>query len=177
MKKILLVVAGVLVWGMAASAADDSLFSTHLFAKFQVKGCTVCHDFHTKARGGLAFASHQGRSAESCASCHRRAVSGFEHPEEWFARPGLYESGMDARQTCETTKTALNAGFKSQALLARDMKKHLFEDPRVLWGIEGATPESGSLPGGKVESDLVKGGMERWQAEVTAWIAGGMKCE
>lgn len=177
MKKILLVVSGMVLWAMAASAADETLFSTHLFAKFQVHGCTVCHDFHTQKRGGLAFAGHQGRSAESCAACHRQAVSGFEHPEEWFAQPGLYESGMDARQTCETTRTALHAGFKSQALLARQLKKHLFEDPRVLWGIAGATPNSGKLPNGKVESDLVKGGMEQWKTEVTAWVDAGMKCE
>lgn len=177
MKRILLVVAAVLVWGMPAAAADDTLFSTHLFAKFQVKGCTICHDFHSQERGGLAFASHQGRPPESCVGCHRQAVTGFEHAEEWFAQPGLYESGMDARQTCETTKAALHAKFKSQTLLARQMKKHLFEDPRVLWGIEGATPASGSLPSNKVEADLVMGGMERWKAEVTAWIDGGMKCE
>jgi len=177
MKKILLVVAGVLVWGMAAQAADDALFSTNLFAKFQVKGCTVCHDFHSQERGGLAFASHKGRSAESCVACHRREVTGYEYAEDWFAQPGLYESGMDARQTCEATKTALHARFKSQTLLARQLQKHLFEDPRVLWGIEGATPASGKLPGNKVESDLVKGGMKRWKAEVTAWIDGGMKCE
>jgi hypothetical protein len=177
MKRILLVAAGVLAWGMAAQAADDTLFITHLFAKFQVKGCTICHDFHTQQRGGLAFASHKGRTPVTCTGCHLKGVTGFEHPEEWFAQPGLYESGMDARQTCETTMKALNAQFKSPVLLAREMKKHLFEDPRVLWGIEGATPASGKLPGGKVESDLGKGGMERWKAEVTAWIDGGMKCE
>lgn len=177
MKRILLIVAGVLAWGVAAHAADDTLFSTNLFAKFQVKGCTVCHDYHTQELGGLAFASHKGRSPESCASCHRQGVTGFEHPEEWFAQPGLYESGMDARQTCETTKKAQNAKFKSQALLTSQMKKHLLEDPRVLWGIEGATADSGRLPSGKVEADLVKGGLERWKADVTAWIEGGMKCE
>jgi hypothetical protein len=177
MKRILMVVTGVLVWGVAAQAADDTLFSTNLFAKFQVKGCTVCHDFHSQVRGGLAFGSHKGRSPASCTGCHRQAVTGFEHPEEWFAQPGLYESGMDARQTCETIRTAVHAQFKSQALLAKEMKAHLFEDPRVLWGIEGATANSGKLPGGKAEADLVKGGMERWKAEVTAWIDGGMKCE
>jgi hypothetical protein len=177
MKRILLAVAALLFWGVAAQAADDTLFSTHLFAKFQVRGCTTCHDYHSQERGGIAFGSHKGRSAESCKACHRQAVTGFEHPEEWFAQPGLYESGMDARETCETIKKALHAEFKSQALLARDMKKHLFEDPRVLWGIEGAIPGSGKLPSGKVETDLVKGGMERWKAEVTTWIDGGMKCE
>jgi hypothetical protein len=178
MKKILLIVTGVLVWGVAASAAeDDSRFSTHLFAKFQVRGCTVCHDFHSQERGGLAFASHKGRSPESCVACHSREVTGFEHAEEWFAQPGLYESGMDARQTCEATKAALHARFKNQTLLARQLQKHLLEDPRVLWGIEGATPASGKLPSGKFEADLVKGGMKRWKEEVTAWIDGGMKCE
>lgn len=177
MKKILLVVTGVLLWSLTATAADDTLFSTHLFAKFQVKSCTLCHDFHSQSRAGLVFASHKGRSPESCAACHRQGVTGFEHPEDWFARPGLYLSGMDAKQTCETTKAALNGKFKSQILLARDMKRHLLEDPRVLWGIEGALADSGQLPSGKVEHDLVKGGMERWTAEVTAWIDGGMKCE
>lgn len=177
MKRILLVITGVMVWGITAQAADDSLFSTHLFAKFHVDACTLCHDFHSQTGDGLAFYSHKGRSPESCVSCHRQSVTGFEHPEEWFAQPGLYLSGMDAKETCETTKTALHARFKSQALLARAMKKHLFEDPRVLWGIEGATPDSGRLPSGKVEADLVKGGLQAWKAEVTAWIDGGMKCE
>lgn len=177
MKRTWLLVAVVLVWGVAAQAADATRFSTHLFAKFQVKACTICHDYHSQERGGLAFASHKGRSAESCKACHRQEVTGFEHPEEWFAQSGLYESGMDARETCETIKKALHAEFKSQALLARQMKSHLLEDPRVLWGIEGATANSGKLPGNKVETDLVKGGMELWKAEVTAWIDGGMKCE
>jgi len=177
MKSCLLLVLGLLLGGSFARAADDTLFSTHLFAKFQVRACTVCHDFHTAARNGVAFGTHKGRSPESCASCHRQAVSGFEHPEEWFARPGLYESGMDARQTCETTLAALNARFKSQALLKRDLRRHLFEDPRVLWGIAGATAYSGNLPSGKVEKDLVPGGLEAWKSEVNAWIDGGMKCE
>lgn len=177
MKRILLIVAALLVWGVAAQAADATLFSTNLFAKFQVKACTICHDYHSQERGGIAFASHKGRSVESCKACHRQAVTGFEHPEEWFAQPDLYESGMDARETCETIKKALHAEFKSQALLARQMKKHLFEDPRVLWGIEGATANSGKLPSNKAETDLVKGGMDLWKAEVNAWIDGGMKCE
>ena len=177
MKRILLITAAVLLWGMAAQGADDTLFSTHLFAKFQVQGCTVCHDYHSQERSGLAFASHKGRSAESCVACHRQEVTGFEYAEEWFAQPGLYESGMDARQTCETNKGAKNAQFKSQALLARELKKHLLEDPRVLWGIAGATPASGKLPNGKVESVRIQGGKKRWKAEVTAWIDGGMKCE
>jgi hypothetical protein len=84
---------------------------------------------------------------------------------------------MDAKQTCETTMNALHAKFKSKTLLKKQMEKHLFEDPRVLWGIEGATPKSGSLPSGKKEADLVKGGMNLWKEQVKAWIDGGMKCQ
>jgi hypothetical protein len=157
--------------------ADDSLFSTHLFAKFQVKACTKCHDFFEQERGGLAFKDHKGRSAEMCVVCHQQGVTGYAHPEDWFAMSGLYTSAMDARQTCEEAKSAMHAKFKSKVLNAREMEKHLFEDPRVLWGIEGATPKSGQLPGGKKEADLVKGGMALWKEQVKAWIQGGMKCE
>lgn len=177
MKRLLLMITGLMMWGGAVQGAEEALFSSHLFAKFQVKACTTCHDFHSQSRSGLSLTTHKGRSPESCASCHRQGVTGFEHPEEWFARPGLYLSGMGAKETCETAKAALNGKFMSQALLARTMKKHLFEDPRILWGIEGATPDSGRLPSGKVEADLVKGGLELWKAEVTAWIDSGMKCE
>jgi len=157
--------------------ADDSLFSTHLFAKFQVKSCTKCHDFYEQERGGLSFKDHKGRSVEMCIVCHQQAVTGYSHPEDWFAMGGLYTSGMDAKQTCEAIKSAMHAKFKSKALNRRDMEKHLFEDPRVLWGIEGATPKSGQLPNGKKEPDLVKGGMIQWKEQVNAWIEGGMKCE
>lgn len=157
--------------------ADDANFSTHLFAKFQVKACTKCHDFFEQDKGGLAFTSHKGRSVEMCVACHQTSVTSFEHPEEWFAMPGLYTSRMNAQQTCEAVKTALNAKFKSKALNKREMKKHLFEDPRVLWGIEGAMPGSGRLPGGQKENDLVKGGMALWKEQVTAWIDGGMLCQ
>ena len=157
--------------------ADDSNFSTHLFAKFQVKACTVCHDYFEQNRDGLAFKSHKGRSVEMCVVCHQQSVSGFEHPEEWFAQSGLYTSGMDAKKTCEATMNALHAKFKSKTLLKKQMEKHLSEDPRVLWGIEGATPKSGSLPSGKKEADLVKGGMNLWKEQVKAWIDGGMKCQ
>ena len=157
--------------------ADDTNFSTHLFAKFQVKACTTCHDYFEQTRDGLAFKSHKGRSVEVCVACHQQSVSGFEHPEEWFAQSGLYTSGMDAKETCEATMNALHAKFKSKTLLKKQMEKHLSEDPRVLWGIEGATPKSGSLPSGKKEADLVKGGMNLWKEQVKAWIDGGMKCQ
>jgi hypothetical protein len=157
--------------------ADDSAFSANLFAKFQKKSCTNCHDFFEKERDGLAFNSHKERSVEMCIICHKQSVTGFEQPEEWFAMPGLYTSGMNARQTCEATKSALHVKFKSSALVKKQLAKHLFEDPRVLWGIEGATPLSGMLPGGKKEDDLIKGGMALWKQQVNAWIQGGMSCQ
>jgi len=43
--------------------------------------------------------------------------------------------------------------------------------------IEGATPNSGMLPGGKKEKDLVKEGLPKWKEQVRAWIQGGMKCQ
>ncbi len=161
----------------APAFADDSKFSTNLFAKFQVKACTKCHDYFEEERGGLSFKDHKGRSVEMCVVCHKEGITGFEHQEEWFALKGLYTSGMDAQQTCESTKKALHSAFKSRALNNRQMEKHLLEDPRVLWGIDGATPKSGGLPNGKRENDLVKGGMVLWKEQVNAWIQGGMKCE
>jgi hypothetical protein len=174
MKKGLLVAA--MLACSAVAMADDSNFSTHLQAKFQTRGCTICHDFYEEGRGGLSFAGHMGRSVEMCVVCHSSAVTGFQNADDWFAQPGLYFSGMDARQTCEATKVALHAKFKNKTLVRRQLEKHLFEDPRVLWGIDGATPRSGALPGSKKEADLVKGGMAQWRAEVTAWIEGGMQC-
>jgi predicted CXXCH cytochrome family protein len=175
MKKSMFTVL-LIAWSITAMA-DDSDFSAHLYAKFKTRGCTRCHDFHDKTRGGLVYNTHKGRGPEMCTYCHTREVTGYEHPDEWFAQPGLYLSGMDAKQTCETMMAALHAGFKSRELLARQIEKHLFEDPRVLWGIEGATSRSGMLPGGKKEEDLVKGGMALWKEQVTAWIQGGMKCK
>ena len=157
--------------------ADDSNFSTHLFAKFQVRSCTICHDFFENDRSGIAFTSHKGRTPEMCVWCHTQDVTGFAHADEWFAQTGLYTSGMDARQTCEAVKTSLHAKFKNQEMVARQLETHLFEDPRVLWGIEGALPRSGMLPGGAKEQDLVKGGLPEWRKQVRAWIKGGMKCQ
>lgn len=164
-----------LSWGSPA-AADDSNFSTHLYAKFQKKACTRCHDFFEQTRNGLAFTSHRERSVEMCVICHQGSVTGFDHQEEWFAQPGLYTSGMNAQQTCEASLNAAHAKFKSRILLKNQLRKHLFEDPRVLWGIESATPRSGMLPGGKKSDDLVPGGMDAWKEQVNAWIDGGMKC-
>lgn len=165
-----------LAWSITA-LADDSKFSDHLYAKFQVKACTKCHDYFEKDRGGLAFASHKGRSPDMCVYCHADGVTGFKHSDEWFAQPGLYTSGMDVQQACESIKTALHARFKNKGMVARQMETHLFEDPRVLWGIEGATAKSGQLPGGELEKDLVKGGLPKWKDQVKAWIAGGMSCK
>lgn len=163
---------------VAVAQADDSLFSTNLHAKFQVRSCTNCHDFFDKERNGLSFGSHLDRlDVNGCANCHTQSVNGFAHVEEWFAMPGLYLSRMDAKTTCEATKHALHARFKSNALLAAQMEHHLFADPRVLRGIEGATPNSGKLPFDQKEEDLVKGGMQEWKQQVRAWITGGMKCE
>jgi hypothetical protein len=166
----------VLTWCNSA-LADNSNFSELLYPKFQTKGCTLCHDFFEKERSGLALTSHSGRSPEICAHCHTKQISGFKNADDWFAQPGLYTSGMDAQQTCEAIKSALHAKFKSNRLLARQMELHLFEDPRVLWGIEGATLNSGMLPGGEKEKDLVKGGLPLWKDQVRAWIQGGMKCQ
>ncbi len=151
-------------WSSAAWA-DGADFSARLFPKFQVKACTTCHDFFEKKRGGLSFKSHEDRTPDTCVLCHSKEVTGFKHADDWFARPGLYTSGMNSKQTCEAIKKVLHAEFKSETLVARDIEKHLFEDARVLWAIEGATPNSGLLPEDKKEPDLVK-----------AWIKGGMKC-
>ena len=166
----------LLSWRILALAGDSN-FSTYLHSKFQTKGCTNCHDFFDKERRGLAFNSHKGRAPDTCVYCHTQDVTGFKHADEWFAQPGLYTSGMDSQQTCEAIKTALNAKFKNKGMVARQMELHLFEDPRVLWGIEEATPNSGMLPGRKKEKDLVKEGLTKWKDQVRAWIQGGMKCQ
>lgn len=157
--------------------ADDSAFSKNLFPKFQTRGCTICHDFYEENRNGLFFNSHEERAPDECVDCHWEDVTGFEHEDEWFAQPDLYTSGMDAKQTCEATKKAMHAEFKSETLLARQLEDHLLNDPRVLWGIDGATPKSGMLPDDTKEQDLVKGGMAEWKAQVKSWIDGGMKCD
>jgi len=168
----------ILPLAFSVAQADDSLFSAKLFDKFQAKSCTNCHDFYEKAKSGLSFGTHANRrDVNRCTSCHTKGVTGFEHSSEWFAQPGLYTSGLDAKATCETTKEALHSEFKSNVLLAKQFETHLFTDPRVLWGIEGATPKSGNLPFNKKEVNLVKGGLEEWKEQVMAWINGGMKCE
>jgi hypothetical protein len=168
----------LLLLAFSVAHADDTLFSTNLYAKFQVKACTTCHDFHEQDKDGLYFNSHaKRRDVNRCQNCHNQKVTGFEHTADWFAMPGLYLSGMDAKETCEEIKEALHAKFKSDDLLAAQMEKHLFNDPRVLWAIEGATPNSGKLPFKKQEANLVKGGMEEWKTQVMAWVNGGMKCE
>jgi hypothetical protein len=174
--KIIIPLLALVAWSIVAFA-DDTNFSDHLHAKFQVKACTTCHDFFDKDRGGLSFKSHEGRTPDMCVYCHTKEVTGFKHPEDWFAQPDLYTSGMDPRQTCEAIKKALHAKFKSNTLITRQLELHLFEDPRVLWGIEDATPQSGMLPTGKKEKDLVKEGMAKWKEQVGSWIQGGMKCQ
>jgi hypothetical protein len=174
--KISVFVVVLLAWSIPA-LADDSNFSTNLYSKLQTKGCTICHDFFEEERGGVAFKSHKGRSSDMCVYCHTKDVTGFKYADEWFAQPGLYTSGMDSQQTCEAIKTALHAKFKNKGMVARQMELHLFEDPRVLWGIEGATTKSGMLPGGEKEKDLVKEGLTKWKDQVSAWIQGGMKCQ
>ena len=160
-----------------AAWADDTKFSTNLFPKFQAKSCTNCHDFFEEELNGLAFTSQKGRSVDSCVVCHKTKITGFEHADDWFAQPGLYTSGMDAKETCEATKKAKHQQFKNKKMNKREMLKHLLEDPRVLWGIEGATPNSGNLPKGGKQEDLVKVGFEKWEQEVRAWVEGGMVCE
>ncbi|MBF0118705.1 MAG: hypothetical protein HQK79_07700 [Desulfobacterales bacterium] len=158
--------------------SDDSLFSTNLYKKFQAKSCTNCHDFNEKEKQGLSFSTHEKRrDVNRCTNCHTSEISGFTLAAEWFAMPGIYTSGMDAKSTCEKTKEALKAQFKSNDLLADQLEKHLLHDPRVLWGIEGVTPKSGKLPFNKKQNDMVKGGFEEWKMQVMSWIKGGMKCE
>jgi hypothetical protein len=176
MRKVLFFIVVFCGWS-SQSMADDSKFSKYLFAKFQVKACTNCHDFHIKKLDGLIYNTHKDRTPDDCSSCHDQSVTGFNEEEEWFAQPGLYTSKMDSVNTCKTLKKATNAKFKSKKLYEKQLEKHLFEDPRVLWGIDGATPNSGNLPDNKKEEDLVKGGLNEWKAQVKAWIKGGMKCE
>ncbi len=156
---------------------DDTQFSTHLYAKFQAKSCLGCHDYFEKKLGGLSFTTHVEHTAEKCVECHKQEVTGFLIPEDWFARPGLYTSAMDAKETCEAIKVGLHAQFKHKNRLAKDLAQHLFESPRVLWGIAGATPNSGRLPEGQIEKGLVQGGLAEWKTQVTLWIQGGMKCD
>ena len=178
-KKIIQYVLPAAVFFTFSSAqADDTLFSTNLFAKFHAGSCTICHDYWEKDQDGLAFTSHKKRNdVDRCTKCHKSSVTGFKHSDDWFAQPGLYTSGMDAKTTCEKVMEFLFAKFKSKELIARDLEHHLLEDPRVLWGIEGATPQSGNLPFKNKEIDLVEGGLDEWKKEVMAWIKGGMKCE
>ena len=130
LKKIIkFALALLLILAFGVAHADDTLFSTNLHAKFQVKACTVCHDFHEQEKNGLAFNSHAKRlDVNRCQKCHTSRVNSFAHPEDWFARPGLYLSGMGAKETCEKTKEALHAKFKSDDLLAAQMEKHLLEE-------------------------------------------------
>jgi hypothetical protein len=155
---------------------SDVRFSTLLYPKFQAKGCTKCHDFYEQRLGGLAYTSHWTLTAERCGECHDTQVTGFVRPSEWFARPGVYTSDMNAAQTCETIKRDLHGGFKHPGKLARDIADHLFGSPRVLWGIEGATARSGQLPEGRSEPDLVQGGLKQWKRDVNDWLQGGMDC-
>ncbi|MGK5086588.1 hypothetical protein WDW86_03450 [Bdellovibrionota bacterium FG-2] len=173
---VLLVMLLSTTFWKAAVQPDGSLFSTYLFPKFQAKGCIGCHDFYEKRLGGLSFTTHIDRTAEKCVECHKQEVTGFATADEWFTRPGLYTSDMNAQQTCETVLAGMHASFKHKDKLARDLTQHLLGSPRVLWGIADATPNSGRLPEGKVENDLVTGGLEQWKEEVDAWVQGGMKC-
>lgn len=174
--KINILLAISLSWCISAWA-DDSNFSTNLHPKFQAKACTTCHDFFEEKLGGIGFTHHIGRTPDMCVLCHTQKVTGFLHTDEWYAQPGLYTSGMDSRQTCETIEKAMHSKFKSKVLMARQMRHHLLEDPRILWAIEGATPNSGMLPSGEKESGLVKEGLAKWKDQVNAWIDGGMKCQ
>jgi len=155
---------------------NGNMFSANLYPKFQSKGCTQCHDFFEKNLNGLSFTTHKGRLAEKCTECHDREVTGFARPEDWSAIPGLYTSDMDAQQTCETIKKVVFDKFKQKEKIATELTKHLFESPRVLWGIAGATPNSGKLPKGQLEMDLVQGGLEQWKKDVNTWVKSGMKC-
>jgi hypothetical protein len=180
---IVTIVSGVIMIVLLVSAlrnrvvSNDIMFSTHLYPKFQAKGCTNCHDFFEQKLGGLAFTTHRLLTAEKCVECHDKEVTGFARADEWFARPGLYTSDMNAQQTCETIKREMHAQFKHKGKLARDLTTHLFESPRVLWGIAGATPKSGKLPKERVEKDLIQGGLQQWKKDVNAWIQGGMECK
>ncbi len=172
------ILPAILVFTFGVLHADDTLFSTNLYAKFHAGSCIICHDFFEEDKNGLSFTTHaKRRDADRCTNCHKEKVTGFEHRSDWFAQPDLYTSDMDVKTTCEKIMEAMNAAVKSKALLAKEMEDHLLTDPRVLWGIEGATPNSGNLPFKKKEPDLVEGGMEEWKAQVMAWIEGGMKCE
>jgi hypothetical protein len=175
MKKIILIIV-ILFWGITA-LAEDSFFSLQLNPKFQMKGCTNCHDFYDEGRSGLFFNSHRGRTSDQCVYCHTQDITGFKYASDWFARPGLYTSGMDSKETCEAIKTGLHAKFKNQELLARELERHLFDDPRILWAIEGATPNSGQLPNGEKEKNLVKEGLSKWKKQISGWIKEGMKCQ
>ncbi|HIJ80149.1 MAG TPA: hypothetical protein HPP76_00405 [Desulfuromonadales bacterium] len=155
---------------------NDITFSTHLYPKFQSRGCTHCHDFFEKNLNGLSFTTHRERAFEKCVECHDREVTGFARPDEWIARPGLYTSDMNAQQTCETVIKVMSVSSGGKDKVAADLTKHLFGSPRVLWGISGATPNSGKLPKEQMETDLVQGGLEQWKTEVNAWIKAGMKC-
>ncbi len=157
--------------------AEDTRFSTLLASKFQSMACTNCHDFFEKSRKGRAFGTHKGRTPAECTDCHDSSTTGFKDEDEWFARSGLFTSGMSSQKTCQAVMAAQQAQFKSKSLLARQLEKHLLEDPRVQWAIEGATPQSGQLPEGKRATGLVPGGVAEWKAHVLAWIKGGMTCD
>lgn len=175
MVRILLLVA--LLSTASQAWAEDTRFSTLLAAKFQSKACTNCHDFFEKSRNGRAFGTHKGRTPAECTDCHDSSTTGFKDEDEWFARSGLFTSAMDSKKTCQAVMTAQQAQFKSKSLLARQLEKHLLEDPRVLWAIDGATPQSGQLPEGKRATGLVAGGFAEWKTQVLAWIKGGMTCD
>lgn len=151
-------------------------FSKHLYKKFQAKSCTTCHDFF-KPDVGLGANSHHGRGENTCTMCHNPSVTGFKPEVKWHTIQGLYTSDMNAKEVCELTLKFLKEKHPESNDLAKIVEKHLLEDSFVLWGIEGATPNSGKLPFRKTQPDLIKGGMVEWKAQVKAWIDGGMSCE
>jgi hypothetical protein len=155
-----LVIASVVLSGHAAPLK----FSDALYPKFHHDRCLQCHQFNSKTSNGRSYGSHRNRYL--CENCHKSRLTGLT-PGEWMAPEGgrMDYTGKSARETCLMVLRNIGSGDK-KALLRR----HLLQDQRVLWAIQG-----GMTPAGARER--VPGGVDEWRRDVNAWIDDGMFCE
>lgn len=162
--------------GDANGASSDALFGstgaveetagvTPYFGRalglfMQSDRCINCHRFN--ADGGLPGHTN----SPNCDNCHSD-VGDPGHLATWLAAPAAFDfRNKSLDELC--------AQVRDNPSLAGDVRTHLKEDGRIVWGLT-----DGNTPGGPRTTVLDEFGITRgdWDAFVDAWIDGGFQCQ
>lgn len=143
-------------------------FSEELVSAFAHPRCVTCH---TAARFEEVVSNRFAHTGQDLATCNGGCHGGLGEQDlsNWHAPLDLRLAGLSSRQLCNLAKRDPHPGEVSA-------RKHLTEDPLILWAVS-----DGEVPGGGASGGLVVPATQlttqQWIDRINNWFETGAHCD